>query len=160
MSEGQGGYTSDFRRKVVEMVREGRSPAELARELKPSVGTIRRWVSKAREEAGLSGPGERIDKKSSAKLEAKEREELLMLRKEMRAIHDDREELSRLREENHALREERDILRQDKEVLKKAVAKLFGQAEDDFRQKEGYSRTDASAEDQEQKPSARSGRQG
>jgi transposase len=76
-------YPAEYRRQMVELVRCGRSPEELAKEFEPSGPSIRSWVKQAeleegRREDGLSTP--------------------------------EREELQRLRRENRQLREEREIL--------------------------------------------------
>lgn len=77
-------YPPEFRRQMVELVRAGRTPRELAREFECCDQTIRNWVRQAdldegRREDGLSS--------------------------------DEREELRRLRRENRQLREEREILK-------------------------------------------------
>ena len=68
---------------MVELVRSGRTPGELAREFEPSAEAIRNWVAQADRDAG-----ERTDGLST----------------------EDGEELRRLRRENRRLREEREIL--------------------------------------------------
>ena len=79
-------YSPEFRRQMVDLVRAGRSPEDLAREFEPTAQSICAWVAQAdraegrREEAA---PG----------LDAAERDEL-----------------ARLRRENKQLRLERDIL--------------------------------------------------
>ena len=40
----KGRYPPDWRERLVELVRAGRSPASLAREFEPSGQTIRSWV--------------------------------------------------------------------------------------------------------------------
>ena len=79
-------YPEEFRRQMVELVRAGRSPYDLAREFEPSVEAIRSWVKQADRDEG---------------------------RREMRdggPTSAEREELARLRRENKQLRLERDIL--------------------------------------------------
>ena len=83
MSRTRPPYPPEFRRQMVELVRVGRSPEELAREFEPSAQTIRNWVAQADRDEGL-----RSDGLTTA----------------------DREELSRLRRENRQLRTEREIL--------------------------------------------------
>ena len=68
---------------MVELVRSGRTPGELAREFEPSAEAIRNWVAQVDRDAG-----ERTDGLST----------------------EDGEELRRLRWENRRLREEREIL--------------------------------------------------
>src|SRR5678810_70003 len=40
-------YAPEFRRQMVELVRAGRDPADLAREFEPSSQAIRNWVAQA-----------------------------------------------------------------------------------------------------------------
>lgn len=76
-------YPPELRRRLVEMVRAGRSPAELAEQFEPSEQCIRNWVKQADRDSG-----KRQDGLTTA----------------------EKEELARLRRENRALREERAIL--------------------------------------------------
>ena len=76
-------YPPEFRRQMVDVVRSGRTPEELAREFEPTAQSISTWVKQAERDAG-----KRVDGPTSA----------------------EREELARLRRENHRLRQERDIL--------------------------------------------------
>ena len=76
-------YTPEYRRQMVELVRSGRTPGELAREFECSVSAIRNWVRQADRDEGR-----REDGLTSSELE----------------------ELRRLRRENRQLREEREIL--------------------------------------------------
>ena len=82
-------YAQEFRRQMVELVRAGRDPADLAREFEPSSQAIRNWVAQADRQDG----GREAKPAADAGLSAAEREEL-----------------SRLRRENKQLRLERDIL--------------------------------------------------
>jgi transposase len=77
-------YPPEFRRQMVELVRSGRSPQDLAREFEPSAQSIAYWVRQAERGAGQ--------------------------RRDVGTISAERDELSRLRRENHRLRQERDIL--------------------------------------------------
>jgi len=45
-------YPSEFREQMVELVRSGRSPEELAWEFEPSAQSIRNWVSQAHRDEG------------------------------------------------------------------------------------------------------------
>ncbi|MGW3046274.1 transposase [Kitasatospora sp. NPDC001159] len=49
-------YPPEFRRQIVELVRAGRSPEDLAKEFEPSAQTIRTWANQDRVDAG-SAPG-------------------------------------------------------------------------------------------------------
>jgi transposase len=68
---------------MVELVRSGRSPVDLAKEFEPTVQTINAWVRQADRDEG---------------------------RREDGLTSSDREELQRLRRENKQLRQEREIL--------------------------------------------------
>lgn len=76
-------YSSEFRQQLVELVRAGRTPEELAREFEPSAQAIRNWVRQSDLDEG---------------------------RREDGLTSVERDELSRLRRENRRLREEREIL--------------------------------------------------
>ena len=54
-------YTPEFRQQMVELVRSGRSPGQLAREFEPTEQTIRNWVARAEAEDGRR-PGALTDK--------------------------------------------------------------------------------------------------
>ena len=75
--------TPEFRQQMIDLVRNGRHPRDLAREFEPSDQTIRNWVAQADRD-----DGRRTDGMTSV----------------------ERDELSRLRRENKRLREEREIL--------------------------------------------------
>ena len=74
-------YPCGFREQMVELVRSGRSPEELAREFEPSAQSIRNWVSQADREEG----------RSHDNLTSAEREELRRLRRENRRLRQERE---------------------------------------------------------------------
>ena len=77
-------YPLEYRERIIDLVRAGRSPESLAREFEPSAPCIRTWVRQADRDAGR-----RADGLTTA----------------------ERTELQRLRRENATLREERDILK-------------------------------------------------
>jgi len=77
-------YPKEFRRKLVELVREGGKPEELSRQFEPTAQSIRNWVAQADRDEG---------------------------RREDGLASVEREELQRLRRENERLREEREILK-------------------------------------------------
>ena len=83
-------YSPEFRRQIVDLVRSGRDPSDLAREFEPSAQAIRNWVAQASRQEGLAAA------KPAAVVPA--------------MTADEREELTRLRRENRQLRVERDIL--------------------------------------------------
>ena len=77
-------YPEEFKRKLVALVREGRTPQELSRQFEPSAQAIRNWVAQAERDEGRRQDG---------------------------LTTTEREELQRLRRENDRLREEREILK-------------------------------------------------
>ena len=44
MAKARPPYTPEFRRQMVELVRAGRSPEELAQEFEPTTQSIRNWI--------------------------------------------------------------------------------------------------------------------
>jgi transposase len=78
-------YTPQFKRQMVDLVRSGRSPAELAREFEPTAWTISLWVKQAERDGGKDDGG----------LTTLEREELARLRRENRRLKEEREILSK-----------------------------------------------------------------
>ncbi len=69
-------YSPEFRKRIVELVRKGRTPEELARQFEPSAQAIRNWVKQAALDAG-----ERTDG-----LTTEEHDELRRLRREVRQL--------------------------------------------------------------------------
>ena len=65
-------YPSELKRQIVELVRAGRSPSELAKEFEPTAQTIQNWIRQADRDEGLRKDG----------LKSDEREELRRLRRE------------------------------------------------------------------------------
>lgn len=84
MPKTRKAYPEEYKKKLVELVRQGRSPEQLSREFEPSAPAIRNWVAQADRDAGR-----REDGLTSA----------------------ERDELQRLRRENERLKEEREILK-------------------------------------------------
>jgi transposase len=70
---------------MVELVRSGRSPEELAREFEPSAQAIRNWISQADWNEGRGSDG----------LTSAERDELRRLRRENRQLRQEREILAK-----------------------------------------------------------------
>jgi transposase len=77
-------FSAEFRTRMVELVRAGRSPASLGREFEVAPQVIGRWLQQADRDEGRRADG---------------------------LTSDERTELQRLRRENGRLREERDILK-------------------------------------------------
>ena len=77
-------YPPEFKQRLIDLVRAGRNPEELAGQFEPSAQAIRNWVRQAERDAGRRSDG---------------------------LTTDERQELQRLRRENKILREEREILK-------------------------------------------------
>jgi transposase len=84
MAKSRRPYPPEYRERIIELVRTGRSPESVAREFEPSAQCIRNWVAQAERDAGRRADG---------------------------LTTDERTELQRLRRENTTLREERAILK-------------------------------------------------
>ncbi len=84
MPKSRRPYPLEFRQRMIDLVRTGRSPESLGREFEPTAQAIRNWVRQADRDEGR-----RADGLTTA----------------------DRTELQRLRRENATLREEREILK-------------------------------------------------
>jgi len=78
-------YPPEFRRRIVEMVRTGRSPESLAKEFEPSAPTIRSWCKQAD-----ADEGHREDV-----LTSDERKEIRLLRREVRVLREEKEILKK-----------------------------------------------------------------
>ena len=50
-------YAPEFCRQMIELVRSGRTPEELAKEFEPSAQAIRNWVGQADRDEGRRGDG-------------------------------------------------------------------------------------------------------
>jgi transposase len=77
-------YSDEFKKKLIAMVRGGRTPEELSRQFEPSAQSIRNWVAQAERDEGKRQDG---------------------------LASSERDELQKLRRENERLREEREILK-------------------------------------------------
>ena len=85
MGNKQKRYTPEFRHQIVELVKCGRVPAQLAKEFDLSAWTIGHWVKQAKRDEGAGDGG----------LTTPEREELMRLRRENRQLKLEREILSK-----------------------------------------------------------------
>ncbi|MFQ5468136.1 MAG: transposase [Kiloniellaceae bacterium] len=85
MAKTRAPYAPAFRQQMVELVRAGRSPEELAREFEPSAQAIRNWVAQADRDEGRRADG----------LTTPEREELRRLKRENRRLRQEREILAK-----------------------------------------------------------------
>jgi transposase len=52
MPKSRRPYPAEYRERMIELVRSGRSPESLAREFEPSGQCIRNWVAQAERDAG------------------------------------------------------------------------------------------------------------
>ena len=77
-------YPEELKRKLVALVRQGRTPEELSRQFEPTAQAIRNWIAQAERDEGRRQDG---------------------------LTTTERDELQRLRRENERLREEREILK-------------------------------------------------
>jgi transposase len=84
MPKSHRAYPLEYRQRIIELVRAGRSPESIAREFEPSAQCIRNWVRQADRDVGRRRDG---------------------------LTTDERTELQRLKRENATLREEREILK-------------------------------------------------
>src|SRR6266404_4926449 len=84
MPKSRPPYPPEFRQRIIELVRKGRTQESRAEQFEPSAQTIRNWLAQADRDAG-----QRMDGLTS----------------------DEREELRRLRHENTTLREEWEVLK-------------------------------------------------
>ena len=78
-------YAPEYRRRIIELARAGRSVNALAREFEPTAETIRQWIKQAGLDDGLRSDG----------LTTSEREELNRLRRENRVLGEEREILAK-----------------------------------------------------------------
>ncbi len=78
-------YALDFRNQILDLIRAGRTPEELAKEFEPTSETIRQWVAQAERDAGKRQDG----------LTSAEKEELRKLRRENRRLREEREILAK-----------------------------------------------------------------
>ncbi len=87
MPKTRAPYAPEFRRQMVELVRAGRDPDDLAREFEPAAQSIRNWVARegrkqdGREEKGSAAPADH--------------DELIRLRREVRQLRQERDILSK-----------------------------------------------------------------
>ena len=84
MNKSRRPYPLEYRQRILELARTGRSPDELAKEFEPTAQCIRNWIRQAERDEGRRGDG---------------------------LTTDERTELQRLKKENATLREEREILK-------------------------------------------------
>jgi transposase len=84
MPKSRPPYPPEFRHRMIELVRAGRTPEQLAKEFEPTAQTIRNWTAQAERDTGQRSDG---------------------------LTTEERDELRKLRRENKILREEKEILK-------------------------------------------------
>src|SRR3972149_4445235 len=80
MAKTHGPYPPEFRRRMIELVRAGRTPEDLEKHFEPTAQSIRNWVRQADLDEGRRTDG----------LTTEEREELVWLRRENRTLREGR----------------------------------------------------------------------
>jgi transposase len=78
-------YPEEFRQQILELIRAGRTPDELAAEFEPTAQTIRNWIKQSELDSGQRHDGLTSDEKA----------ELVRLRKENKQLRLEREILSK-----------------------------------------------------------------
>jgi len=78
-------YPPELRRRLIELVRAGQTPEELAKKFEPTAQSIRNWVRRADLDEGKRTDG----------LTTEERAELVQLRREVRTLREEREILKK-----------------------------------------------------------------
>ena len=78
-------YPEEFKKKLIALVRDGRTPQELSRQFEPSAQAIRNWIAQADRDEGRRQDG----------LTTTEREELQRLRREIERLREEREILKK-----------------------------------------------------------------
>ena len=78
-------YAPEFRQRMIELVRAGRSPESLAKEFEPTAQAIRNWVAQADRDEGRREDG----------LTTVERTELTRLRRKVKQLELERDILSK-----------------------------------------------------------------
>ena len=81
----RGRYPPEFKERIVELARAGRSPGSLAREFEPTDQTIRNWVKRADLDEGRRSDG----------LTTEARSEMRRLKREVKRLRTERDILKR-----------------------------------------------------------------
>ncbi len=85
MPKSRPPYAAEFRARMVELVRSGRTPEDLSREFEPTAQSIWNWVRQAERDLGVRQDGLTTD----------EKEELRRLRREIRVLREEKEILKK-----------------------------------------------------------------
>jgi transposase len=78
-------YPQEFKQRLVDQVRAGRTPEELAEKFEPTAQSIRNWVAQADRDTGQRADG----------LTTEERAELRRLRREVKTLREERDILEK-----------------------------------------------------------------
>jgi transposase len=81
MGKTRAPYPAEFRARMVELVRSGRTAEELSREFEPTAQSISNWVGQAERDQGIRNDG----------LKSDEKEELRHLRREVKVLREEKE---------------------------------------------------------------------
>ena len=81
-------YPTEFRQQIIELVRAGRTPAELSREFQVTAQTIQNWIGQAARDADHPLP-------TKEGLSTAEREELVRLRRQVKQLQTERDILAK-----------------------------------------------------------------
>jgi transposase len=85
MSKTRPPYPPEYRKRIVDLVRAGRTPESLAKEFEPSAVAIRKWAKQAAIDEGQRTDG----------LTSQEQQELQRLRREVRVLREEKEILKK-----------------------------------------------------------------
>jgi transposase len=85
MPKSRPAYPPEYRQRIVELARAGRSIKQLARDFEPTETCIRHWVKQADLDAGRRRDG----------LTSEERAEVAQLRREVRILREEKEILKK-----------------------------------------------------------------
>jgi len=85
MPKSRPPYPPEYRQRMVDLVRGGRTPEALSREFEPSAQSIWNWVRQAERDEGIRSDG----------LTTEEKEELRHLRREVRVLREEKEILKK-----------------------------------------------------------------
>ncbi len=88
MAKSRPPYPAEFRQQMIDLVRAGRTPAELAREFGCTAQSITNWVGQAAVDAGHPVAGKDL-------LSSAERAELVRLRRQVRQLQLERDILAK-----------------------------------------------------------------
>ena len=102
----RGRYTPEYKERIVELVRAGRSPGSLAREFEPSEQTIRNWVKQADLDEG------------SGQLTTEARKEMRELKRDVKRLRMERDILKNSHGHPGAPRGTETMLRAGAEVVR------------------------------------------